>query len=130
MRLQSSQEKSRGAVLLDGSSVFLQPLSALRGSADGADPGAGAAVDAGAGVDDVLAVPLRNGGNRAGVGASSAAYASVTDHIGHWFYTSMSLKTETIIPYLFQISMLNSVETGYIFEDEIKAPQGFSVARR
>ena len=104
---------------MDGAAAFLcTSLSALRDGAGGADPGAGAALDAGAGVDDVLAVPLGNGGDRAGVGAGAAAYASVADHIGHWFYTSKSLECDTIIPYLFQNSMLNCGEFGYIFTAE------------
>ena len=66
-------------------------MSALGDSAHGAGTSAGAAVDAGAGVDDVLRVALGDSAHGAAVNTGTAADASVTDNIGHDMYTSIKM---------------------------------------
>ena len=75
---------------------FVYLLSALRDRSGGADPGTGAALNAGGGIDLILRVTLRNRRDRASVGTGAAAYASVADDIGHWFYTSQLLKLKSL----------------------------------
>ena len=70
--------------------------SALRDGAGGAGISAGTAIDAGIGVDDVLAVALGNSAHGAGIGASAAAHASIADDIGHW-NTPPNSKTIVIV---------------------------------
>ena len=64
---------------------------ALGDRAHGAGTSAGAAVDAGAGVDDVLSVALGDRAHGAAISAGTAADASVTDNIGHNMYTSIKM---------------------------------------
>ena len=66
-------------------------VSALRDRAHGAGASAGAAIDAGAGVDDVLGIALGDRAHGTAVRAGTAADASVTDNIGHDMYTSIKM---------------------------------------
>ena len=58
----------------------------LLGSANGADLGTSAAVDAGISVDHVLAVAFLNSGDGAAVGASAAHDASIINLVSHDIY--------------------------------------------
>ena len=86
--------------------------SALGNRSHGASAGAGAAINAGAGVDDVLRVALRDGAHGAAVHAGAAADASVTDNIGHDMYTSIKMVLP-ILSHIFKIAM-------FIFGDREK----------
>ena len=66
-------------------------LLALGDRAHGAGTSAGTAIDAGAGVDDVLGIALSDGAHGAAVNTGTAADASVTDDIGHNKYTSIKM---------------------------------------
>lgn len=66
-------------------------LLALGNRTHGAGTSAGTAVDAGAGVDDVLSVALGDRAHGAAISAGTAADASVTDNIGHDMYTSIKM---------------------------------------
>ena len=55
----------------------------------GAFASASAAIDTGVGVDDVLAVTLRDSAQGASIGASTTADASISDHICHVIRTSI-----------------------------------------
>ena len=59
--------------------------------AHGAGTSAGTAINAGAGVDDVLGIALSDGAHGAAVNTGTAADASVTDDIGHNKYTSIKM---------------------------------------
>ena len=78
--------------------LCIAPDSALGDSPGGASISAGAAIDAGIGIDDVLAVALRDRAHGAGIGAGAAADASVADDIGHWEHLQIQC-----IPILSQI---------------------------
>ena len=82
-----------GRLLFAGTSV----LFGLR-SADRADVGAVAAVDAGSRIDDVLAVAFGDRADRALACAGAAAAALIADYICHRFYTSLSFLL-IIVPY-------------------------------
>ena len=66
-------------------------ISGLRDRAHGAGPGASAAVDAGAGVDHILGIPLRDRAHRAGIRTGTAADAGVADDMSHDKYTSLRM---------------------------------------
>ena len=73
------------------SALSMLRSSALRDGAGGAGISAGTAIDAGIGVDDVLAVALRNRTHGARIGASAAAHTSIADDIGHWEHLQTSM---------------------------------------
>ena len=68
-------------------------LLALGNGAHGASAGAGAAINAGTGVDDVLRVTLGDSAHGATVSTGTATDASVTDNISHDMYTSIKMVT-------------------------------------
>ena len=69
---------------------------ALGNSTRGAGVGAATAIDAGAGVDDVVIVALRDSAHGASTLAGTTAHASVADDIGHW-NTPPNSKTIVIV---------------------------------
>ena len=70
--------------------------SALNRSAYRAGASASAAADAGIAVDDILAVALRDGVNRAVAGASAASDALVIDNIRHREHLHINLQAHYI----------------------------------
>ena len=66
--------------------LFCCEALALGGSPHRAGIGAAPAVNADVGIDDVLAVAVRDGGHGASGSAGAAADASVANHIGHWLH--------------------------------------------
>ena len=87
-------------------------MLALSNRTPGAGTSAGAAIDAGASVDDVLRVALGDRAHGAAVSAGTAADASVTDNIGHDMYTSIKMVLP-ILAHIFKIAM-------FIFGDREK----------
>ena len=71
--------------------LCIAPDSALGDSPGGASISAGAAIDAGIGVDHILAIALGDSAHGAGIGAGAAAHASVADDIGHWKHLQISM---------------------------------------
>ena len=89
----------------DEPALFFWSL-ALGDSAHGAGTSAGAAIDAGAGVDDVVVVALSDSAHGAALSAGTAADASVTNNIGHDMYTSIKMVL-SILAHFFKKAMLN-----------------------
>ena len=79
---------------------------ALGDSAHGAGTSAGAAINAGAGVDDVVVVALSDSAHGAALSAGTAADASVTNNIGHDMYTSIKMVLSILAQFL-KKAMLN-----------------------
>ena len=67
--------------------------SALGNSTRGAGVGAGAAIEAGTGVDHVVVIALSDSTNGASALASATAHASVADDIGHRIHLQTSKLT-------------------------------------
>ena len=81
------QTQKQGPVQ-DGSLFFISQMRrlALGDRSDGAGIGAGTAVDAGTGIDDVVLVALGDRAHGAVALTGTATHASVADDIGHWIH--------------------------------------------